>query len=169
MAIFGAILTLLECSFQMADSPEPINDLYSRRILKLAADVQRTERLAHPQATVTKTSPLCGSRVTVDVVMEGDVVTDFAHEVKACALGQTSSSVMAAHVVGSTEEELRAVAETMRKMLKEDGPPPTGKWQDLEVLEPVRDYRSRHASVMLTFDAVLAAIDDIKRAQEDEA
>lgn len=122
------------------NSPEPINDLYSRRILKLAADVQRTERLESPQATVTKTSPLCGSRVTVDVVMEGDVVSDFAHEVKACALGQTSCSVMAMNVVGSTETELRELAATMRKMLKEEGKPPSGKWQDLEVLEPVRDY-----------------------------
>jgi len=149
-------------------TPEPINDLYSRRILKLAADVQRTERLENAQASVTKTSPLCGSRVTVDVVMDGDVVSDFAHEVKACALGQTSSSVMAANVVGSTEQELRDVAEAMRLMLKEEGTPPSGKWQDLEVLEPVRDYKSRHASVMLTFDAVLAAIDEIK-AERGEA
>lgn len=148
------------------NSPEPINDLYSRRILKLAADVQRTERLESPQATVTKTSPLCGSRVTVDVVMEGDVVSDFAHEVKACALGQTSCSVMAMNVVGSTETELRELAATMRKMLKEEGKPPSGKWQDLEVLEPVRDYKSRHASVMLTFDAVLAAIDEIKAGEK---
>ena len=150
-------------------TPEPINDLYSRRILKLAADVQRTERLADAQATVTRTSPLCGSRVTVDLKMDGDVISDFAHEVKACALGQTSSSVMARNAVGSSEDEIREVAETMRAMLKEEGPPPTGRWADLEVLEPVRDYRSRHASVMLTFDAVLKAIEEIRAKREAEA
>ncbi len=151
----------------MAEStPEPINDLYSRRILKLAADVQRTERLSDAQATVTRTSPLCGSRVTVDLKMDGDIISDFAHEVKACALGQTSSSVMARNAVGSSADEIREVADTMRRMLKEEGPPPGGRWADLEVLEPVRDYRSRHASVMLTFDAVLMAIDEIRASRE---
>lgn len=149
-------------------TPEPINDLYSRRILKLAADVQRTERLEDPQATVTRTSPLCGSRVTVDLKMDGDIISDFAHEVKACALGQTSSSVMARNAVGSSADEIRDVADTMRRMLKEDGPPPAGRWADLEVLEPVRDYRSRHASVMLTFDAVLKAIEEIRASREVE-
>lgn len=149
-------------------TPEPINDLYSRRILKLAADVQRTERLVDAQATVTRTSPLCGSRVTVDLKMDGDIISDFAHEVKACALGQTSSSVMARNAVGSSEDEIREVADTMRKMLKEDGPPPGGRWADLEVLEPVRDYRSRHASVMLTFDAVLMAIEEIRANRDGE-
>lgn len=151
----------------MADStPEPINDLYSRRILKLAADVQRTERLDDPDATVTRTSPLCGSRVTVDVKLDGDKISDFAHEVRACALGQTSSSVMARNVVGSSAEEIRNVADTMRKMLKEGGRAPSGRWRDLEVLEPVRDYKSRHASVMLTFDAVLKAIEEIKDSRQ---
>ena len=149
-------------------TPEPINDLYSRRILKLAADVQRTESLVDAQATVTRTSPLCGSRVTVDLKMDGDIISDFAHEVKACALGQTSSSVMARNAVGSSADEIREVADTMRRMLKEEGAPPTGRWADLEVLEPVRDYRSRHASVMLTFDAVLMAIEEIKANREAE-
>jgi NifU-like protein involved in Fe-S cluster formation len=148
------------------NTPEPINDLYSRRILKLAADVQLTERLVDPEATVTKTSPLCGSRVTVDLKMDEERISAFAHEVKACALGQTSSSIMARNVVGSTQEEIRETAGAMRKMLKEDGSPPRGKWRDLEVLEPVKDYKSRHASVMLTFDAVLQAIDEIKMSRE---
>ena len=94
--------------------------------------------------------------------MEGDRISDFAHDVKACALGQSSSSIMARHVIGSTAQELRDLRETMRKMLKEDGPPPTGKWADLEILTPVRDYKSRHASVLLTFDAVVSAIDQIE-------
>jgi NifU-like protein involved in Fe-S cluster formation len=144
-----------------ANSPEPISDLYSRRILRLAADIQRTDRLQNPQATVTVSSPLCGSRVTVDLVMDGNQVSEFAHEVKACALGQTSCSVMADNVIGTTEDEIHEVAAQMRAMLKEGGPPPTGKWADLEVLQPVRDYKSRHASVMLTFDAVEKAMAEI--------
>lgn len=150
----------------MANAPEPISELYSRRILQLASSISHTERLADPQATVTVSSPLCGSRVTVDLKMDGDVITDFAHEVKACALGQTSSAVMAEHVVGATRDEIHEVAAQMRAMLKEGGEPPTGKWADLEVLQPVKDYKSRHASVMLTFDAVekaMAEIDEKKK------
>jgi NifU-like protein involved in Fe-S cluster formation len=101
----------------------------------------------------------------VDLKVEGDVVTDFAHDVKACALGQASSSIMARHVVGSTAEELRIVREAMRRMLKENGSPPSGKWEDLGVLEPVRDFKARHASTMLTFDAVVDALNEIEARQ----
>jgi NifU-like protein involved in Fe-S cluster formation len=94
--------------------------------------------------------------------MDGDVVTDFAHEVKACALGQASSSIMARHVVGSNAAELRGLRETVRRMLKENGAAPSGKWADVTVLEPVRDYKARHASTLLTFDAVVSAIDQIE-------
>jgi NifU-like protein involved in Fe-S cluster formation len=139
-----------------------INDIYNKRILELAADIPRLGRLAAPDATATAHSKLCGSTVTVDLRTEGDVVADFAHEVRACALGQASSSVMARCVVGSTAAELRAVREAMRRMLKEQGAAPEGKWADLRVLEPVRDYKARHASTMLTFDAVVRALDDIE-------
>jgi len=139
-----------------------LNEVYNRRILELAANIPRIGRLSAPDATATAHSKLCGSTVTVDLKMDGDVVSDFAHEVKACALGQTSSSIMARHVVGSRADELRAVRETMRRMLKENGPPPDGKWADLAVLEPVRDYKARHASTMLTFDAVVDAIGQIE-------
>ncbi len=139
-----------------------INEVYNRRILELAGDIPRLGRLPRPQATTTAHSKLCGSTVTVDLAMEGDKVSDFAHEVKACALGQASSSVMARHVVGSSAEELRDVRTRMRQMLKEKGPAPDGKWADLAVLEPVRDYQARHASTLLTFDAVVAAIDEIE-------
>ena len=139
-----------------------INDVYNRRILELAGNIPRIGRLAAPDATATAHSKLCGSTVTVDLKMEGDVVTDFAHDVKACALGQASSSIMAAHVVGSHADELRALRETVRRMLKDNGAPPTGKWADIAVLEPVRDYKARHASTLLTFDAVVAAIDQIE-------
>ena len=94
--------------------------------------------------------------------MDGDTVTDFAHDVKACALGQASSSIMASHVIGSSASELRELRETVRKMLKENGSPPQGKWADIGLLEPVRDYKARHASTMLTFDAVVDAIGQIE-------
>jgi NifU-like protein involved in Fe-S cluster formation len=100
--------------------------------------------------------------VTVDLKMEGDEVTDFAHEVKACALGQASSSIMARHVIGAKADELRNLRETVRRMLKENGAPPNGKWADIAVLEPVRDYKARHASTMLTFDAVVDAVNQIE-------
>src|SRR6201986_3282552 len=138
-----------------------LSDVYNKRILELAGNIPRIGRLAHPDATATAHSKLCGSTVTVDLKMDGDTVTDFAHEVKACALGQASSSIMARHVVGAKADELRAVRETVRRMLKEDGAPPTGKWADIAVLEPVRDYKARHASTMLTFDAVVSALDKI--------
>ena len=135
-----------------------LNEIYNKRILELAADIPRLGRLASPDATATAHSKLCGSTVTVDLAMDGDVVADFAHDVKACALGQASSSIMARHVVGSTADELRALREAMRRMLKENGASPDGKWDDLRVLEPVRDFRARHASTLLTFDAVVDAL-----------
>ncbi|MGA0531864.1 iron-sulfur cluster assembly scaffold protein [Hansschlegelia sp. KR7-227] len=143
-----------------------LDDIYNRRILELAAEIPRIGRLSQPDASATAHSKLCGSTVTVDLAVDGDVVTDFAHEVRACALGQASSSIMARTVVGRTAEELRAVRETMRRMLKESGPAPEGDWSDLAVLEPVRDYKARHASTLLTFDAVVDALDQIaaKRA-----
>jgi len=146
-----------------------INEVYNRRILELAGDIPRIGRLPRPDASATAHSKLCGSTVTIDLAMEGDTVTDFAHEVKSCALGQASSSVMARRVVGSNAEELRDVRIQMRKMLKEKGPAPGGKWADLAVLEPVRDYQARHASTMLTFDAVVTAIDQIEDRRRREA
>jgi NifU-like protein involved in Fe-S cluster formation len=145
-------------------------DIYSQRILELAAAVPRTARLAAPHATATAHSKLCGSTVSVDLAMEGGVVTDYGQSVKACLLGQSSASVIGREIVGSSAEELRAVGAAMRKMLKEGGPPPDGKWADLAVLEPVRDYKARHASTLLVFDAVEDAIAQIeaKRATETE-
>ena len=139
-----------------------LNEVYNRRILELAADIPRLGRLASPDASATAHSRLCGSTVTVDLALRDGVVTDFAHEVRACALGQASSSVMGSLAIGSTPAELRAVRETMRRMLKEDGPPPEGRWAELKVLEPVRDYKARHASTLLTFDAVVDALDQIE-------
>ena len=144
-----------------------LDDIYNERILDLAGNIPRLGRLARPQASATAHSKLCGSTVTVDVVMADDVVADFAHDVKACALGQASSSIMARNVVGASAAELRDLREQMRAMLKANGAPPSGKWKDLEVLQPVRDYRGRHASTLLTFDAVVEAIDKIEAARKE--
>lgn len=147
-----------------------LNDVYNAKILDLAGNIPRLGRLDGPDASARTHSKLCGSTVTVDLKVNDDTVTDFAHDVKACALGQASSSLMARHVVGAKADELRGLRDTMRKMLKENGPPPSGKWADFAVLEPVRDYKARHASTMLTFDAVVSALDQIegKRAQAAE-
>jgi NifU-like protein involved in Fe-S cluster formation len=140
-----------------------LNEVYTRRILELAAAIPRIGRLEQPDASATALSKLCGSTVTIDLKMNGDTVTDFAHEVKACALGQASSSIMARNIVGSKASELKALREEVRKMLKENGAPPAnGKWADIAVLEPVRNYKARHASTLLTFDAVVDAIGQIE-------
>ena len=143
-----------------------INDIYNKKILGFAADIPALQRLQHPDATAVAHSRLCGSKVTVDVSMRDGVVSDFGQEVKACALGQASSSIMARHVLGSTGPELQALRQQMYKMLKEEGPPPTGKWADLEALLPVRDFKARHASTLLTFDAVVEAVNQIETKQK---
>jgi NifU-like protein involved in Fe-S cluster formation len=139
-----------------------LSEVYNKRILELAGNIPRLGRLPQPDATATAHSKLCGSTVTVDLRMDGDTVTDFAHEVKACALGQASSSIMARNVIGARAPELRTLRENVRRMLKENGSPPDGKWADIAVLEPVRDYKARHASTLLTFDAVVSAIEQIE-------
>jgi NifU-like protein involved in Fe-S cluster formation len=146
-----------------------INDVYNAKILELAGNIPRLGRLPAPDASATAHSKLCGSTVTIDLKLADGAVSDFAHDVKACALGQASSSIMARHVVGAKPAELRELRETMRKMLKENGPAPTGRWADLAVLEPVRDYKARHASTLLTFDAVVSALDQIEAKQAPKA
>jgi NifU-like protein involved in Fe-S cluster formation len=139
-----------------------LNEVYNKRIIELAGNIPRLGRLSDADASATAHSKLCGSTVTVDLKMAGDEVTDFAHDVKACALGQASSSIMARNIIGAKADELRNLRETVRKMLKENGAPPDGKWADISVLEPVRDYKARHASTMLTFDAVVDAVNQIE-------
>ena len=147
-----------------------LNEVYNRRILELAAAIPRIGRLEQPHASATALSKLCGSTVTIDLKMDGDTITDFAHEVKACALGQASSSIMARNIVGSKASELKALREGVRKMLKENGAPPAnGKWVDIAVLEPVRGYKARHASMLLTFDAVVDAIGQIEAKRTGKA
>jgi NifU-like protein involved in Fe-S cluster formation len=146
-----------------------LDDIYSRRILELAASIPHLGRLPDADASATARSKLCGSTVTVDLKLDGDVVTAFAHDVKACALGQASSAIMGRHVIGSTAEELRSIRQTASRLLKADGQPPEGKWEDLRVLEPLRDYRARHASILLTFDAVVDALDQIEARRRKSA
>ncbi|MDR2312215.1 iron-sulfur cluster assembly scaffold protein [Pseudochrobactrum asaccharolyticum] len=138
-----------------------INDMYNARILEFAGNIPHIGRLEAPDASAKAHSKLCGSTVLVDLKVQDGVVTDFAHEVKACALGQATSSVMARHIIGSTEAELRALQAQMTAMLKENGTPPEGRFEDLRFFEPVRDYKARHASTLLTFDAVVDCLDQI--------
>jgi NifU-like protein involved in Fe-S cluster formation len=139
-------------------------DIYNHRILDLAGNVARQGRLAAPGATAKAHSKLCGSTVIVDLVMANGQVVDFAHDVKACALGQAAASIMARHVIGSSGPELRALRDKVRAMLKENGSPPTGKWSDIAILEPVRDFKARHASTLLTFDATVECVNQIEAA-----
>ncbi len=146
-----------------------LNDIYNQRIIELAGNIPRLGRLNDPDSSATAHSKLCGSTVTVDLKMDGPVVTDFAHDVKACALGQASSSLMARHILGATAGELIELRDCVTRMLKANGPPPQGKWAEFAVLEPVRDYKARHASTLLTFDAVADALAQIASREEARA
>jgi NifU-like protein involved in Fe-S cluster formation len=144
-----------------------MDDIYNSKILEFAGNIPRIGSLADADATAQAHSKLCGSRVRIWLKMNGDVVTDFAHDVKACALGQASSSLMARNVVGATASEIRAAREAMLAMLKADGEGPDGRFEDMRYLLPVKDYRARHASTMLTFDAVVDAITQIETARAE--
>jgi NifU-like protein involved in Fe-S cluster formation len=141
-----------------------LNDLYNQQILEFAANIPRQGRLAAPQATAKAHSKLCGSTIIVDLIMQDGKVVDFAHDVKACALSQAAASIMARNVIGTTLPELRQLRDRVRAMLKENGPPPDGKWADIAVLEPVRDFKARHTSTLLTFEATLDAANQILAA-----
>jgi NifU-like protein involved in Fe-S cluster formation len=139
-----------------------LEDLYSQRILELAGNIPAAPQLDAPQASVTLHSKLCGSTVTVDLIVHDGRVIEYGHSIKACLLGQASAAVMAEHILGASPDELRGVARAMRHMLKAGGPPPNGaRWADLAVFEPIRDYKARHASTLLVFDAVEQALDRI--------
>lgn len=146
-----------------------IDQIYNTRILELAADIPRIGRLKQPDASATAHSKLCGSTITVDLSLRDGRVADYAQEVKACALGQAAASVMARNIIGATPQELQEAREALRRMLKENGPPPGGKWADLALLEPVRDYKARHASTLLAFDAAVEAADKASDKASDKA
>lgn len=155
----------------MLDTYAMIDDVYNARILDFAGNIPLSGKLENADAEAAAHSKLCGSKVRVWLKMDGDVVSEFAHDVKACALGQASSSIMARNVIGASADELRAVQRQMKSMLKENGPAPDGRFADLKFLEPVRDYKARHASTMLTFNAVVDCLDQIaeKRASGEAA
>ena len=134
-----------------------IDDLYSARILKAAANMPRAGRLAAPDASVEKVSKLCGSRITVDVKLKDGRIADYAQDVKACALGQAAAAIMGAHAVGASVQEIESARDQLRAMLKAGGPPPEGRFADLAMLAPVKDYPPRHASTMLAFEATAEA------------
>nr|WP_249116701.1 iron-sulfur cluster assembly scaffold protein [Ciceribacter sp. L1K23] len=146
-----------------------MDDIYNNRILDFAGNIERTGALADADAVADKHSKLCGSKVRVYLKTDGDTVTDFSHEVKACALGQASSSIMARHIVGASAAEIRKAREEMLAMLKEDGEGPSGRFEDMRFLKPVKDYKARHASTMLTFEAVLDCLDQIEAKKVAEA
>ena len=139
-----------------------MDDIYNSKILEFASNIQRSGKLDDADASAEKHSKLCGSRVKVYLKMTDGRVSDFSHEVKACALGQASSSIMARHVVGATPAEIREARLAMLAMLKEGGEGPTGRFEDMRFLKPVKDYKARHASTMLTFEAVVDCLDQIE-------
>ncbi len=143
-----------------------LDSVYNTKILEYAGNIGSIGKLDDADATARAHSKLCGSTVEVWLKMKDGVVTDFGHEVKACALGQASSSIMASTIIGSTGDDLRELRETMYKMLKENGPPPSGKFEAFKFLEPVREYKARHASTLLTFDAVVDCVDQIEAAMQ---
>ena len=142
-----------------------LSDLYSQKILELAGNALQPGRLTEPDATARKVSRVCGSVIEVDLVVRDGKVAAYGHDVSACALGQTSAAVVAREIVGTPCDDLRTLRNVMHAMLKEEGAPPTGKWSDLKYLEPVRDYRARHMSTLLVFDAVVEALDKIESTE----
>ena len=139
-----------------------LSDLYSEKILDLAGNARQPGRLADADASARKVSRVCGSVVEVDVRVQDGVIAAYGHDVSACALGQTSAAVVAREIVGTPVDEFRQLRQQMHAMLKENGAPPTGKWGDLRYLEPVREYRARHMSTLLVFDAVIEALEKIE-------
>lgn len=145
-----------------------IDAIYNTKILDYAGNIGGIGRLDDAHGTAKAHSKLCGSTVVVDVKFDNDVVSDFAQDVKACALGQASASILAANVVGAKLTELQDAQAQLKAMLKENGPPPSGRFAELKFLEPVRDYRARHASTMLAFDAVVDAAEQALAKDEAE-
>ncbi|MFC6686407.1 iron-sulfur cluster assembly scaffold protein [Jhaorihella thermophila] len=138
--------------------------LYSTQILALAADIPHHERLENPDATVKKRSPLCGSTVTVDVKVKDGRIADFGQDVKACALGQASASVVGRNIIGCTREQVEKARDQLRAMLKENGPVPEPPFDGLKVLLPARDYKNRHASILLALEATAEAMEKAEQA-----
>lgn len=143
-----------------------LNDIYNQKILEFAGNVPRLGHLEAPQGTAKAHSRLCGSTVSVEVCLSGDHVSDFAQDVKACALGQASAAILGRHVIGASRDELVKARDDFKAMLKEGGSPPEGRFHELAFLEPVKDYKARHASTMLAFEAVVEAVEKAQTSAE---
>lgn len=137
--------------------------LYSGRILELAAQIPLTRRLDAPDASAKTRSPLCGSTVTVDVVLKNGRIAQYGQDVKACALGQATASVLGAHAIGLTRDQVETARNQLSDMLKQDGPSPSAPFEELEVLRPAREFKNRHPSILLALDATLEAMDQAAR------
>lgn len=142
-----------------------LDDVYNTKLIELAGASARAGKLTAPDASASAHAKTCGSTVSIDLKMADGRVSDYAQIVKACLLGQAAAAVMAREIVGSSPGELRTVAAQMRAMLKENGAPPGGRWSDLSALEPVRNYKARHASTLLVFDAVEKALETVDAKQ----
>lgn len=140
-----------------------LSDIYSDKIIEIAGRSSTMEKLSVPDATARKVSRVCGSVVEVELKLQDGVVTEYAHDVTACALGQTSATIVSEHIVGATSDELRLLRTQMTAMLKADGDPPSGRWEDLKYLQPVKDYSPRHTSTLLVFEAVVDCLDQIEK------
>lgn len=147
-----------------------LSDLYSEKILEIAGNQPMPGRLTDADASARKVSRVCGSTIEVDIRVADGVITGYGHDIQACALGQTSAAVVATHIVGTPTIEFRRVRDEMTAMLKTEGPPPSGaRWTDLKYLEPVREYRPRHTSTLLVFDAVCEALDKLEAPRSTAA
>ncbi len=142
-----------------------LNDLYNQKILELAGNIPVTVKLENCDACSVKQSKLCGSKIGVELALDGDVVVGYAHDVKACMLGQAASAIMAQHIVGSNRSELVQLRDAVTAMLKSDGAPPAGKWSDVAALQPVKDVKARHTSTLLVFEAVCDAFESVNESE----
>ena len=153
----------------MSSGETDLIKLYSARILELAVDIPRHGRLKNPDVTIKRRAPLCGSTVTVDIITDGINVLDYAAEVKACALGQAAASVVASGIIGLSSDDIHNARDTLKHMLKSNGPAPSAPFEQLEVLRPARDYKNRHASIMLTLEAASEAMDQVSLKRNSKA
>ena len=150
----------------MSTTDSAMRALYNDKLMAFAYDIPLQHRLEEPDATVQRRSPLCGSRITVDLKVEGGKVVDYGHVVRACTLGQAAASIMARRVIGEETRVLLAIAEAVRQMLKDGAAPSDDLWPELQMLAPAHEYKSRHGSVLLAFEAVEDAIQSISQGQE---
>ncbi len=150
----------------MSRTNSAMRALYNDKLMAFANDIPLQQRLEEPDATVQRRSPLCGSRITVDLKVEGGKVVDYGHVVRACTLGQAAAAIMAGRVIGEDTDALLTIADAVRKMLQDGALPSADLWPELQMLAPAHEYRSRHGSVLLAFEAVEDAIQSISPGQE---